>query len=359
METVIVRTEKEKKSFIAFIYELYRNDPAFCDMNLTFVKNFLYRQDGFAKRNMIIPVQIKEKGEIKAECIFIIDETPVIKLSFPEFKAGAKKYLLKLKACSEKLMKRYGKEKTIIGINGQISYGLGILTDGCNREFEFNSNYNRDYYTRELDEVFPVIKKAFSYNYEAEHSLSFMNREMLDRVYKEYEFRYLDLKHFKRDMLVMGELCHRSLKDTPYYSEKKPYEMYELMKQVRFIMKSEDIIFAIKDGKEIGFIYTHPDYAELFDRPKLNYLSFYLRFLTKKAKKVVYNVIGVLPEHQSSGVAMALIDKSIRMRMKDYTVGVSSFILEDNIPSTALCRKLSTGINKEFHLYEIRSREDV
>ena len=29
----------------------------------------------------------------------------------------------------------------------------------------------------------------------------------------------------------------------------------------------------LKDGKEIGFVYTHPDYAELFNKPKLNYFK--------------------------------------------------------------------------------------
>ena len=250
-------------------------------------------------------------------------------------------------------MKKYKKKKVIVGINGQISYGLGILTGDNNRNFEFNSNYSADYYTKELDEVFPIIKKAFSYTYKATNSLSLFDQNMLNTVNNNYTFRYLDMKHFKKDMLIFGNLCHNSLKDTPYYSKKEPIEMYQLMKKIKFIMRKNDIIFAMKDGKEIGFVYTHPDYAELFSKPNLNYITFYIRFLFRKTKNVIYNVIGVLPEHQMSGVAIALIYKSILMRQSKYPYGVSSFILEDNIPSTKLCRKLSVGINKEYHLYEI------
>ena len=54
----------------------------------------------------------------------------------------------------------------------------------------------------------------------------------------------------------------------------------------------------------------------------------------------------------------ALIHKSIMMRQKDYPYGSSSFILEDNIPSTMLCKKLSISINKEFHLYEIQGDDN-
>ena len=277
-----VKTKKEKKEYIDFIYKLYENDKKYCDMNITFVKNFLYKKDSFAKRCEVLPIFIEDNDEIKLECMFIVDTSDEIKLSFLEFKKNSKKYLKELIKYSKKLLKQFDKKKVIVGVNGQVSYGLGFLTNEYNRDFEFNSNYNLDYYTKEMDEVFPIIKKAFSYNYKATNSLSFFDQNILDNVYSNYEFRYFDMKHFKRDMLIFGNLCHKSLKGTPYYSKKTPYEMYELMKQIRFIMKKEDIIFAMKDGKEVGYVYTHPDYAELFDRPKLNYIKFYFRFLFKK-----------------------------------------------------------------------------
>lgn len=359
MEIAEIRSKKEKKAFIRFVYDLYKGDVQYRDMNLTFVKTFLYAGDGYVKRQRILPIQIREDGVVKAECIFVIDETKEIKLSFLEFVRGARPYLQRLLEYSKELMRTYGKDKVIVGVNGQISYGLGILAKDTNREFEFNSNYNREYYAEELDEVFPVKKRAFSYRYDAEHSLSLIDEELLEKVNANYEFRYLDIRHFREEMLIMGRLCHESLRSTPYYSEKKPQEMYELMRQIRFLMKKEDVIFAMKDGKEIGFVYTHPDYAEAFNGPRLNYLTFYLRYLLQRPKKVIYNVIGVLPEHQASGVAVALIHRSILMRKEQFQSGVSSFILEENIPSTKLCGKLSTGIHKEFRLYELWREQNV
>ena len=359
MELKIANTKKDKKAFIRFIYTLYRDDAAFCDMNVTFVRTFLYGLDSYVKRQEVIPILVEDHGRIKAECIFVIDETDEIKLSFLEFMEDAEPAVRMLEQYARQLMRSRNKRKTVVGINGQISYGLGILTKETNRDFEFNSNYQKDYYARILDGIFPIRKRAFSYRYDAEHSLSLLDADAVACVSSEYTFRYLDKIHFKKDMMIFGALCHESLKNTPCYSEKKPFEMYELMKPLRLLMRKEDIIFALKDGKEVGFVYTHPDYAELFDRPRLRYIRFYLRFLRQKPKNVIYNVIGVRPEHQSSGIAVALIYKSILMRKTQFPRGVSSFILEDNIPSTQLCRKLSTGIHKEFRLYEIRSEDDV
>lgn len=347
-------TEKEKHEYIKFIYDLYSDDDNWCDMNLLFVKNFLYQKDSFSKRVMVRPIVIKEDDKIKLECIFIIDETSEIKLSFLEFVPNAKEYFACLDGYARYLLSLFNKQKVIIGVNGQISYGLGILTGDYNQSFEFNSNHNKDYYTKELDDFFPNIKKAYSYKYTARNTLSLLDDKALKRLYSRYQFRYFNIKQFKKEILLFGKLCHESLKNTPYYADKTPYEMYELFKPLRFIIRKEDIIFVMKDGKEIGFIYTHPDYAELFDKPKINYIKFFLKFLFKRPQKIIYNAIGILPKYKRTGIAAALIDKSIRTRLKDDFESVSSFILEENVSSTLLSKNLAIGINKEFHLYEIQ-----
>ena len=353
MQVIEIKTPKQKKQYIDFLYQVYKDDENFCDMNVIFVKNFLYQKDSYAKRQIVLPYMIYDNGQPRLECIFVVDKTNEIKLSFVEFLPNAALYLEKLIELSNELMKKYNKRKIIVGVNGQISYGLGILTKNYNQAFEFNSNYNKDYYTDEMDMVFPIIKRAFSYRYDVNNSVNFFHQGLLAKNYQDYQFRLFDKKNFEKDMLIFGKLCHESLKQTPYYSEKTPKEMYELMKQVKFLFKNEDIIFAMKDGKEVGFIYTHPNYAELFNHGRINYVSFFFKQLRRRPKEVIYNVIGVLPDHQRNGVAMNLIDYSLKMRGKEFTFGNSSFILEDNKESTSLCRKMAIGINKEFHLYEI------
>ena len=359
MEIIEVKNNKQKKEYIKFIYDLYKDDENFCDMNIIFVKTFLYQKDSYSKRCIIKPIMIKEADEIKLVCTYVIDDSSIIKLSFIEFKKNSGKYLKKVVSLSKDLIKEYSKEKVVIGINGQISYGLGILTNKFNRSFEFNSNYNKDYYTKEMDKVFKIIKKVYSYKYDAKKSLSLLNSDMLNKIYDEFDFRFINRRKFKKEMIIFGKLCHDSLKTTPYYSSKTPFEMYELMNKLRFIMKKEDIIFVSKNGKEVGFIYTHPDYAEFFNKPKINYFTFYLKYLFRRPKNVIYNIIAVLPEYQETGLAIALIHKSILLREANYPEGVSSFIIEDNIPSSKLCRSLSVGINKEYHLYEIEGEKNV
>lgn len=354
MNLIEVKNDKERKEYINFIYNLYKNDKNFLDLNLVFVKTFLYKKDKYTQRANINPIIIKENEEIKLVAMFIFtDDSKELKLSFLEFKPNAKTYLEEIIKYGQKKLKEFNLEKIIVGINGQISYGLGILTPGYNNEFEFNANYNLPYYTKELDEVFEVKKNAISYLYKADYALSLIDKKIVNNLNNTYQFRYFNKKNFKKDMLLFGELCDKTLCTTPYYSTKTSEEMYELMKSMKFFMKNEDIIFAMKDGKEIGFIYTHPDYCELMDKPKVNYIKLFFRYLFNKPKKIIYNVIGVLPEYQRSGVALALVYNSINLRKNEYEYSVSSFILEENVASTELCKKISSGINKKYRIYEI------
>ena len=85
MEIIEVNTKKQKQEYIDFIYKIYKNDKNYCDMNIIFVKNFLYQKDSYSKRCKVIPILIKDENMIKLECMFIIDDSKEIKLSFIEF----------------------------------------------------------------------------------------------------------------------------------------------------------------------------------------------------------------------------------------------------------------------------------
>lgn len=355
LKIIEANNNRDRRRYIDFIYKIYKNDPEYSDLNITFVKNFLYKKDSYAKRANIIPIII-EDDELKLVGMYIYtSDSKELKLSFLEFLPNSNKYLQAIVEYGRRLLRNFNLNKIVIGINGHVSYGLGILEGGKNNAFEFNSNYNPNYYIKELDCLNLIKKKAYSYEYNAQNTINILSKIIKNK--EEYEYRFFNKKEFKKEMLIFGELTHKSLLNTPYYSEKKPIEMYELMKQMKFILKNEDILFAMKGGKEIGFLFTHPDYAELFDKPKLNYLKLYFRLRKKRPEIVIYNIIGVLPEYQNSGVALNLIYETVKNREKEYKKGVSSFILEENIPSTQLCKMLSVEINKSYNLYEVK-RDD-
>ena len=351
MNVIKVITSKQRREYINFIYKVYESDNSYRDLNLLFVKNFLWQKDSYAKRCAVHPFIIKDNDETKAVGTYIYSQdTQELKLSFLEFLPSAAKYLNELLTQGRIIAKDYGLSKIVIGINGHISYGLGILV-GENKNFEFNANYNPSYYTKELDKLNLTTKKAFSYKYSLKTSI--FRKDILDNIYSTYSFRTMDKRNFKKEILLFGELCDKVMQNTPYYSTKTKEEMYELIKQLKPILKNEDIIFALKDGKEVGFVFTHPDYCEFMNNKKVNFVSVFIKSRFKQTKKVIYNIIGVLPEFQNTALAFGLIHQTALKVCDGYEDIVSSFVLEENEQSTRACRVFSQGIEREYNLYEL------
>ena len=352
MNVIKVITSKQKREYINFIYKVYESDNNYRDLNLLFVKNFLWQKDTYSKRCTVHPFIIKDNNEIKAVGTYIYSQdAKELKLSFLEFLPNTCEYLNELLKEGRIIAQKYGLNKIVIGINGHISYGLGILV-GKNRNFEFNANYNPSYYTEELDKLNFITKKAYSYKYSLETAV--FRQDILDNIYNKYSFRTMDKRSFKKEVLLFGELCDKVMQGTPYYSTKTKEEMYELIKQMKPILKNEDIIFALKNGKEVGFVFTHPDFCEFMNKKRINVLSVFIKSRFKSAKKVIYNIIGVLPEfQQSTALAFGLMHQAVIKVCDGYKDIVSSFVLEENEQSTRACRVFSQGIDREYNLYEL------
>lgn len=357
MKIVVAKSKKDKKRYIDFIYEVYKNDKNYSDLNISLVKNFLYKQDSYAKRVDIEPIIIEDNG-IKLVGMFISSEdSKQLKLAFLEFLPNSSKYIKKIIEYGKKLLIRKDLNEIIIGVNGQISYGLGILehnNDGKRETYEFNANYNPSYYTKELDSVLGKGKDVYSFKCSARDILSKYNKKLLTTISNEFTFRFMEKKKFKKEMKIFGDICDKAFNNTPYYSQKTGQEMYELMNQMKVLLKNEDIIFALKDGKEVGALFSHPDYAEIVDKPRVNYIKLLIRFYLKKTKKVIYNAIVVLPEYQRSAASVGLVYHVLDLRKDNYNEGVTSFILEENTPSMLMFKKLSSGVNKKYKIYEIK-----
>ena len=351
MNVIKVITSKQKRKYIKFIYKVYESDNNYRDINLLFVKNFLWQKDSYSKRCVVHPFIIEDIGEIKSVGTYIYSlDAKELKLSFLEFLPNSEGYLNELLMQGRIIAKEYGLSKIVIGINGHISYGLGILADE-NKGFEFNANYNPSYYTKELDKLNLTTKKAYSYKYSLKTSI--FKQDILDNIYSTYNFRTMDKRKLKKEILLFGELCDKVMQNTPYYSTKTKEEMYELIKQMKPILKNGDIIFALKDGKEVGFVFTHPDYSEFMNNKKVSFLSVLIKSRFKQTKKVIYNIIGVLPEFQNTALAFGLIHQTALKVCDGYEDIVSSFVLEENEQSTRACRVFSQGIEREYNLYEL------
>jgi len=348
-------TKKLKKEYLQFMRQIYKGNKNYKDINIFFAKNFLFQEDLFSKKCKIYPALIKENNIIVACATCIMYElASELFLSFFEAlenKGEAVDLIIKK---TKEIAQKEGKHKIVIGINGHISYSVGILENNYDIAQTFDSSYNPPYYIEYFEKYCSDKKEAVSYGYDL-NKIKF-DDDVLKRIHSEISFRFLDKKNFKKDILMFGDLCDQSMKGTPYYYQKTKEEMYDSLKSMRHIFNEENIIFAIKDGKEIGFILHHPDYNQAIMGQHLTPLKLFLgsKFGSKKIDTMIINIIGILPDYRIKAIIIGLLNEAHKIADKHkYKNIYSTFVFKDNLESTKLCSSLSSREVNKYYIYEI------
>lgn len=351
-----VESKKDKRSFIDFIYSIYNNNTSFKDTLISIVKTFLNKGDTFTKECEIIPICVIDDEKILAQCILIYHHLlPMLQIGFFDAKQGQDEAVDLLINEAKGVAKSLNLEKIIVGLNGHVSYGVGILMDKFDSHIPFDSLYNKEYYVSYFDKRGFFKRTLTTFKYKTKQ-IEFPPR-LIKKLDEQFSYRYLDIKDYKNEMTLFGDLCNETLKETPYYFSRKPICMYELVKDLKPFLKPENLIFALKDGKEIGFIFWHPDYNEILPGGKKNsMLSIGLRFLFRRKyiKKMIINAIGITKPYQRSFIAYGLLNEVYKVCKDDFEEGVTNFVFDDNPDSILFNKNNTEEEDRHYCVYEIK-----
>lgn len=353
MKVVNVVDSKQKKKYVDFIYKLYKNDLCFKDTLVGIVKTFLNQSDTFTKECYVKPIYVEENNEILAQCILIHNhKLPIFQVGFFEAKEGVSKAVYSLINTAIKEANKLDLKKIVIGLNGHVSYGVGILMDNFDKPIPFDSLYHKSYYVDYFDK-YKFKKLTLTTYFYYTNQIKF-NERILEKVNKEFTFRYLDKKNFKNEMILFGNLCNQTLKETPLYFPREGICMYELLKDLGPFLDKENLIFALKDGKEVGFIFWHPDFNEIIPGGKKNTmlsLGFNFFFKRRKVNKMIINAIGILEPYQRSLVAYGLLNECYKVASKKFESGVTNFVFDNNEDSTLLNKSNTVREDRHYCVY--------
>lgn len=334
MRIIDVTTKQQKTRFINFIYQVYKEDLNFKDTLIGVVKTFLNKSDTFTSNTYIRPIYVTDHA-ILAQCMFIYNqELPVLQIGFFDALPNQEEAvdLIIKEAILE--AKAYDLKRIVIGLNGHVSYGVGLLCDHFDLPICFDSLYNKDYYLKYFEKDQFIKHPLTTYHFEM-NSVKFPSA-ILSRINRDYSFRYLDMKNFKEEMLLFGSLCNQTLKDTFLYFPRPPIAMYELMKDLKPFLKPEYLIFAMKDGKEIGFIFWHPDFNEIIPGGKKNSMikiGLVYLFNHQKIKNLIINAVGIIEPYKRSAVAYGLLYEIYKNAKMKYIGAESNFVWDNNLDS--------------------------
>jgi hypothetical protein len=344
---------RELSLFRHFVSSLYSGDSGWVASSLFILDIFLKRKDSFCREAQVRPIMICRGRQICAVCILVYHPgLPVLQVAFFEALAQQRDSVDLILNSARELARQLKCVKLVVGLNGHLAYGVGIMTEGWGRPISFDSIFGKQYYAeyfrnRGMQE-FPLS----SYEFDPRE----IDRRFgkLSRAYRQFDFRPMNRRRWREEMELFGDLANRSLSHTRYYFERPPYQLNELMTEMKFLMKSEYLIFVMDKQKEVGLIFWHPDFNEVLPPGRTqSILQFGLRHLLRQKpyETIKVNFIGLLPQYRGTGAVIGLFMMALRYSGLNYKRLESNFVWDCNVESRRFNLELGGQVARRYSVF--------
>jgi len=365
MNIVECSSKADKQSFLAFRKELYRREERYVDNFYFMLAEIFDRKIRFARNMKLRPMLVRsEQGEILCEGIIGWHEKlpEYVQLCFFEADTkngeplpGVREAARELIAAAEEIGRELHCRRLVVGLNGHVNYGLGLLASHYDKKNSFSSPGNPACYN-EIFLQYGCEKIALNSYHVQNLGIHFRKYErILDRLYRNYTFSAFDKKHYDRDAGFYTELNNLCFNKHRYYFRREKEDDREMLKELFLFMKEDSLIYAFKDGKPVGFLLWYPDYNELARVGEVFGTPHFFRnlFHNRKIRTAKLMEYGVLEEYRGTGLPLALLHQAYqRMAKRGIDRVESSWILAENKDSNSFCEALCDGRYKDYAVYE-------
>ena len=155
--------------------------------------------------------------------------------------------------------------------------------------------------------------------------------------------RYVDSLHLekfpnqtlKKILHCILGLANKAFAEHKFYYERQEEEDYELYEPMLSTLKSENILFAQRDGEIVGCLMWYPNYYE------------------KSTRSFKIMEIGVLPSYRKSGVILGLFYECSKRMNGNFDYMESGWIFDDNFLSKSITNRWIKNVHKKYNVYEL------
>lgn len=346
-------------SYLSLIKRIYADNVYYRDTTSMLITDFITKRDPFAARAQIFAAMVVDDDTTSAiaACLFIVADNAknMLQIAFFEALPNAKEAVDMLVTRATTLAKSLNITKIIIGMDGHMNYGLGILTNHFDKPLSFGNKYNPPYYIDYFKPLATHCHKMVSYRGKLSDFNLTKYKRVLDKVYQSYHFRTINFKRFKDEIKCYTDLNNHIFMHHPLYFKREYDEDYVLFKNLKLLMSPPQIIYAEQHGKVIGFLMWYPDFNQLVKPGSApNVLTVVKNKLFHKQINTFKIVeIGLMPGHGGRGAIIGLFNECLKYAKDRYTHYETSWIFEDNFRSSNLGVKWADSTYKNYDIYEI------
>lgn len=357
MNIVTVKTKEQKKKFLKFRKKIYNENANFVDNNISMIQQLFSSKTCFLRNKEVIPLYVEENDNVICECIAVYakDLPQYIQLCFFESKKNAFEAVKLLIDKVIEIGRCYVCTKLVVGLNGHVNYGLGLLDSHFTEKNSYSSSGNPSYYNDYFRKLNYEEVRLNTYTINGMEEKAFQFVDLINSVNEVYTFKYLDTKNLDYYVKIYTDLNNASFVNHRYYYKRSYKEDMEMLKELLLFMKPDSLIFAFKNDKPVGFILWYPDFNELVKENEEFGIKTFIKniFFNSRIKKGKIMEIGILEECRKTGLAIGLINE-VFLKLKKYGIknAESSWVLEENHASNKVCKSISDGLYKKYVAYE-------
>ncbi len=245
--------------------------------------------------------------------------------------------------------------------NPSLNHTVGLLIEGFDSSPFFMMTYNPAYYVRLIENYgFAKAQDLFSFWGEID-MLPKVREKYLDACHHIEErtgakVRYVDIKHFGRDVEAFLGIYNRSLTNTWGFVPFSDKELKEMAFGMKFLIVPDLVVAVELDGKIVGAAFCLPDYNPRIRAIKGKLFPFgFIKLLRRKKdlKRIRILSTNVLPEYQMLGLGLVLVNALVP-RVLDWGIQEAEFswVLESNQFSRGSLERGGAVVNKKFRVYD-------
>ncbi len=357
-----VELHNNRNGFNRFARQVYRDEPLFIDNKSSLVALLCRPEAVFYKHSQQQMICVKDGEETLCQAVLFKHENAhELSIGFFDAKPNAHEAVALLLEYAEDVALSWGAERIVAGLEGHCNNAVGFPVDP-HVPISFGESYGKPYY-HEFFSSYEKIKLV-SFKKEISGITGKLHEDIriIENRTKDVTLESADFSRegFSKSIQRYTDLNNLIFENHRYYYRRSYAEDLELFGSMKPILNPNNLIFAKKDGEYIGFVLWYPDFNQLVPQGGtagiLTYIRYRLFKRTPNRGKLVE--IGLLPQYKRTGAVALLFLSALQAAGQKCTTMITSWILEENLPSELATQRYADEPYKEYCTYEKTLRRD-
>ncbi|MDR0627402.1 MAG: hypothetical protein LBG11_09155 [Bifidobacteriaceae bacterium] len=341
------------RRYRAFRRQSHLGQSGYCATAEFAFENLTRDKTAFARSCWTQPLLAVVDGSVQAECLLVHDQAlPALQVAFFEAQVGAQSAVDALLGRAKAEARRRRLPRVIVGLDGHVSYGVGILTEGF-EPASFGSPWNGPHRGGFFDRWRRQGLTAYSGSVADAVRLARLRTKRADSAGPVISVRGFDRRDWAGEMETFRRLCDATLGTTPFYAPTEHGHFADLLRGLKPFLRPENLLFALDGSQAVGFLFWHPDYNQVLPKGRrltMAEIGWRLSCRAKSIDTAVVNAIGVVREYR--GVATT----ALLARFADHLDGhfsrfETTFVWDVNQASTSLGHAFQARPRRRFAVW--------